>query len=331
MKLIAETAWHHEGDFKFMKQLLKDIVFKTEADFVKLHILLSPNEYYFPDFPSYKFFNDRSFTLKEWEKHISAIMENGKRIMLLLNDSKAVEFGMKYEPELVEIHSVCLNDLNLLDAFKQNISKKTKIVLGIGGNTLDEIEHAINYLEHKNIILMFGFQNYPTQYKDINFMKIRRIMNLFPGFEFGYADHCSWNESNNILITLFGAALGMNYIEKHVTNRYGIKRCDWNSAISIEMFNELKNKIHLLEKCNGDGLLKLNSGEKKYSVFGPMKKAAFLNTDLKAGEILTRNMIVFKRTYQKSKISQLGALELLRKIATKNIKKNSLLDKHFFE
>ena len=32
MKLIAETAWHHEGNFLFMKKLVSDIINKTNAD-----------------------------------------------------------------------------------------------------------------------------------------------------------------------------------------------------------------------------------------------------------------------------------------------------------
>ena len=31
--------------------------------------------------------------------------------MLLFNDKKSIEFGMKFDPEIVEIHSVCLNDI----------------------------------------------------------------------------------------------------------------------------------------------------------------------------------------------------------------------------
>ena len=41
MKLIAETAWHHEGNFDFMKNLVTEIVNKTNADIVKMHITLN--------------------------------------------------------------------------------------------------------------------------------------------------------------------------------------------------------------------------------------------------------------------------------------------------
>ena len=98
--------------------------------------------------------------------------------MLLLNDTQAVEFGFSFEPEFVEIHSVCLNDIFLLDSFKKYLHDKTTLVLGVGGTDLYEIDFALNYLEHNNTMLMFGFQNYPTVYEDINLNKVRKIMNL---------------------------------------------------------------------------------------------------------------------------------------------------------
>ena len=36
IKLIAETAWHHQGDFMFMKKLVTEIA-KTNADIIKIH------------------------------------------------------------------------------------------------------------------------------------------------------------------------------------------------------------------------------------------------------------------------------------------------------
>jgi len=231
--------------------------------------------------------------------------------MLLYNDTKAIEFGAQFEPPLVEIHSVCLNDIFLLDVLKNNIRSNTVVVLGVGGLTLDEIEFAINRIQHQKIILMFGFQNFPTQYENINFNKMQRIMKLFPEYSFGYADHTAWDEPNNILITLLGAALGVDVVEKHVTNFYGEERLDWNSAVSIQMFNEIADKLSILSKCNGDGLIKLNEGEEKYSIYGPMKKAAVLSEDVKKGEILNLGKIKFQRTKETTDLSQLETIKRL--------------------
>lgn len=274
---------------------LVDELLETKVDFIKLHLTLDLNEYMDTRHPSYNTLKQWMFSSSTWEKLILKIINGGKKPLLLLNDQKSVELAKHFQPELIEIHSVCLHDFHLLNKVRESFTKGVQIILGIGGSSLYEIENSIKTLKTQDIILMHGFQNYPTNYRDINFGKIRKIMRMYPEFEHGYADHCGWNEPNNILVTLMGAAIGMDFIEKHVTICYGVERCDWNSAISMEMLNQLIEKLQILNECNGDSLLSLNQAEKSYSIVGPMKKAAFFNTNLRKGEILKASQIAFKR------------------------------------
>jgi len=331
IQLIAETAWHHEGDYNFMNHLIHSIIEKTKVDYIKLHITLDPDNYYHTDFPTYHSFDKRSLKKKEWEKLINIVNESNKKPFFLVNDPKAVDFCLSYDPELVEVHSVTLNDINLLHALRSNITKETKVVLGVGGCTLNEIEHAINEIKTDNIVLMFGFQNYPTKYEDINFRKVQKIMKLYPKYEYGYADHSAWDEPNNILITLFGAAMGMSYVEKHVTTEYGKQRTDWNSSISIGMINELYEKLKILSDCNGTGFLELNEAEKKYSIYGPMKKAAIVNRNLLSTQILQKEDFSFKRTKQISDLSQLDVINLIGKTLSADVAKGNVLYKKYFD
>ena len=332
IKLIAETAWHHEGDYSFMKNLVSEIATKTNADIVKMHITLDMEEYMHPDHDAYNLLSPMLFNKDQWQELIKIVRDNDKEIMLLMNDTKAIEFGLSLNPEYAEIHSVCLNDVFMLKTLKKNVSKETKIVLGVGGTSIDEVEHAINFLKNPNTILMFGFQNYPTVYEDVNLNKVRRLMKLFDNFEYGYADHTSWDSEHNELITLLGASSNMKYVEKHVTTHYGEKRIDWPAAISIDMFNDLYKKIKILEKLNGNGSLSMNSGELNYSIFGPMKKAAIFNEDISEGNILTLNVIKFIRTKEVSDMSQLDVIKSIGKKIVKNLKKGSvLMNKHFID
>jgi len=332
MKLIAETAWHHEGDYLFMRNLVTEIVSKTDADIIKMHITLDIREYMHHDHNLYESLSSMLFDKQQWQELIKIVRDNNKEIMLLLNDTKAVEFGLSLDPEYVEIHSTCLNDIFILKTLKEKMSKKTKVVLGVGGTNVDEIQFAINFLKHTNIILMFGFQNYPTVYEDVNLNKIKRITKLFDNFEYGYADHTAWNSEHNELITLLGASSNMKYVEKHVTTKYGKERIDWPAAISISMFNNLHKKIKILNKLNGNGSLSMNLAELSYSVFGPMKKAAILNKDILKGSIFTSDVIEFIRTKEVSDMSQLDVIKSFGKKVSKNLKKGSVLkEEHFID
>ena len=330
IKLIAETAWHHDGDFPFMVKLIKKIIHESKADIIKLHLLIDLDEYMMPDHEAYPIVKEKSLTQNQWNEIIEMVNASEKELMLLLNDSKSIEFGMQFNPSLVEIHSVCLNDAHLLQKLNSGLKKETLVVLGVGGSTLYEIENAINVLGTDNIALFHGFQNYPTKYEDINFRRIRKIMNLFPEFKHGYADHTAWDEPNNLLITSLGAALGLDFVEKHVTTVPGEKRTDWQAAVSIETFNQIADNLKVLDKCNGNGNLALNAGERNYSVFGPMKKAGFIKKPLKKGELLTNEHIVFKRTGQTSELSQLEVLNLVGRAPIIEIMENTLITKDMF-
>ena len=314
IKLIAETAWHHEGDFSFMKNLVGSLCKESSVDVVKLHITLDLDEYMSKDHEAYDLLKSWLLTESQWDELINIVRDSGKELMLLLNDTKAIEFGACFNPEYIELHSICINVPALQSAVLKIIDEKTKIVIGIGGCTLDEVDAAVRAFEKKPLILMSGFQNFPTKYEDVNLDKIRKIQTLYAGKEFGYADHSAWNEENNELITMLVASNGMNYVEKHVTTNFGEKRCDYSAAISIDMLKNLSIKIGVLNMLKGDGAFKLNRGEQEYSQYGPMKMAPIANCIIKAGDILEEKHINFCRT---SKTTDIGQVEIVEKIGEK--------------
>ena len=295
-KLIAETAWHHEGDFHFMKSLIADICQSSDADIVKMHITLDFDEYMLPDHEIYTYLKSMLFSREQWAELIDDVKISGKDILVLVNDRQALDFVMEKEVRMIEVHASLLGDLDILRAINAKTDNRIGIVLGVGGATLEEVDLAINVLETKNIILMFGFQNFPTKYSDINFNKVRNIIRKYPGYRYGYADHTAWDEANNIIISLMGSAIGMDFLEKHVTNHYGVERLDWQSTISVDMCREIARNISLLNKCNGEGGLELNEAEKSYSVYGPMKKAIVLKHSVSKGDAVNVNDFAYRRT-----------------------------------
>ena len=330
MKLIAETAWHHEGDFKFMENLITEIATKTSVDIIKMHITLDLDEYMSPKHELYETLKSMMFNQQQWTTLLKIIRDNNKEVMLLVNDTKAINFSILMKSEFIEVHSSCLNDVFLLKELKNKIKKETKIVLGIGGSSIEEIENTIKILDNPNIILMSGFQNYPTKLEDVNLNKIRKLINKFNHYEHGYADHTSKDHQHNQLITLMGAACGMQYIEKHVTNHYGLERIDSSAAISIEMFNELAKHVEILKKLNGSGSLSMNSGELSYSIFGPMKKTAIITRDISNGEILKFDCIKFIRTKEVSDMSQVDILKSIGKKIKLDLKNGTVLKSKYF-
>ena len=66
----------------------------------------------------------------------------------------------KLNIKTVKIHPTDINNGKLLTSLKN--SKIRNIILGVGGASYNEIILALEILKSKKIILMFGFQGYPT-------------------------------------------------------------------------------------------------------------------------------------------------------------------------
>ena len=153
---------------------------------------------------------------------------------------------------------------------------------------------------------------------------------MFPEFKFGYADHTGWDHDYNELITLFGAAMGVEFIEKHVTPDFGKNRTDYSAAISLDMIYSLKEKLNILTECMGNGKFELNSGEMAYSEVGPLKKAPILIKDVAKGDNLTWRSIKFQRTNKRSDIKQNEVKFYINKSFNSSYKSGHVLTKDLF-
>jgi len=329
-KLIAETAWHHEGDYTFMVDLVSQLCETAATDVVKMHITLDLDEYMSRDHEAYETLKNWLFSAEQWETLFNIVQASGKELMLLLNDKAAIKFAAQFNPKLIELHSVFLNVPRLQQAILTHIDSETKVVIGVGGCTLQEIDRAVEAFSQRETILMFGFQNYPTKNADVNLKKIRKTQSLYVKNNFGYADHTAWNEENNELITLLVSANGMDYIEKHVTIEYGKERCDYSAAISIEMFEALADNVKLLDNIIGDGSISLNSGEQNYSQYGPMKMAAIAAKNINQGVKISLDDLYFCRTAQTTDLSQIELLDNLQHTLQQDINKDTPFKKAHF-
>jgi len=324
--LIAECAYSHEGDIEYIEKSIKKISEVKCIDAVKFHVLLDIQTYMSPDHDLYKRIQEWLFGEDEWSELINYAISLNLNVIILADDLASLDFLKPMEDKLsaIEIHACSLNDIKMLN----KVSKfSIPVILGIGGSTIDEISFAIDYLKKKgksDIVLMYGFQNYPTKYEYINLKKMQKIRECF-NLPVGYADHTSWDDENQELITLAGFLFGANIIEKHFVLNKGEKRIDYEAAISAEDFCSLYKKLEILQKAIGNGEMELSEYEKSYGIIGPMKKAIMANRDIKKNEEISLENIAFKRTKKISNVKQKEVLNLLRRRAKSKIRRNELI------
>ncbi|SDM10387.1 N-acetylneuraminate synthase family protein [Kriegella aquimaris] len=325
--LIGETAFHHQGDLTFLKQLI-DHGATAKVDAIKFHLLLDLDDYFVKDHEAYDALKEWLFTENEWKEIIDYNEGKGIDSIVLCNDPKAVDFVLDYEGnsiKAIELHATGLNDYLLLE---KSAKFNGTVILGVGGSSIDEISYAIdmlNRLGKDDIFLMYGFQNYPTRYEDINLRKMIKLRALFD-LPVGYADHTDPANEHNELISTMGLAMGVNVCEKHFTHAIGEKRIDGQAAVSLDQLKKIRTLMDIITTSLGDGNLKMSDGELAYGNTGPMKKAIVAETPIKKGDAITIDNIGFKRTNEGTYMLQQFLPRILGLVANKDIAKDSFID-----
>ena len=324
--IIGETAYNHEGDIKYLYKMIDDIA-ELHLNAIKFHMLLNLESYMQKKHPLIKESKKWNFSKNQWSEILNYSNKKGLDIIVLCDDVESIEYILEKNINItaIELHASGLNDYFLLNA----VSKFNKqIILGVGGSIIDEINFAIDLLGNKginNILLMYGFQSYPTKYTDINLSKMIKIRDLFK-LPIGYADHTAFDDPNNEIISIMAATMGYNILEKHYTPDYGIERIDYHAAVGKMQMLKIKELMMLALKVYGNGNLKMSEAELKYGNTGPMKKAVVAKKDIKKGEKLTLDNLWFKRTVEESPIKQNQFLQLIGLRALHDIKEDEIVD-----
>jgi len=324
--VIGETAYNHEGDIKYLYKMIDDIA-ELKLNAIKFHMLLNPESYMQKKHALIEESKKWTFSKNQWSEIIDYSNKKGLEIIVLCDDVESIEYILENNINItaIELHATGLNDYFLLDA----VSKFNKqIILGVGGSTIDEIAYAIDFLKSKeknNILLMYGFQSYPTKYTDINLSKMLKIRDLFK-LPIGYADHTAFDDANNKIISCMAAITGINILEKHYTPDYGIERIDYHAAVGKMQMLKIIELMKLALKVYGNGNLKMSKAEIEYGNTGPMKKAIVAKKDIKKGEKLSLDNLLFKRTVEESPIKQNQFLQLIGLRALHDIEEDEIVD-----
>jgi len=328
--IIGETAFHHEGDRTVLEKLIEDIT-AMGLDAIKFHLLIDLNEYITPDHPIATPLNKWILSSEVWIELIRSADQKGLDVVALCNDVASIQLIEENDLPVVaiEIHATGINEIPLLKAAAR--SKRT-VMIGIGGSSEEEVAFAIKTLEEEgkeDIILMHGFQNYPTDHSLLDLGRIERYSNIF-GKQMGFADHTDPSDPENELVSVLGLAQGANVIEKHYTPWPEKERIDHQAAISMDQMMRVKLLADLVWKAKGTGVDILSEAEKKYGAVGPMKKAIVARKDIASGHPICEEDLAYKRTEIESELKQKDYSKILGRITSMAIKENDLISEDQF-
>jgi sialic acid synthase SpsE len=309
--IIAETACSHDGSKKRLKYLVKS-AYEAGADAIQFQVW-NCNDIVTLNNPNYRKLALIQLSVKEWENVFLYTKKNypSLEIIACIYDLNALQICEKLGANSYKIHSSDLGNFELL----QKISKiKKRIDLSVGGSQVNEIKKALKILKYNDVWLMYGYQLFPTNPKDLNLLQLRRYERIF-NRPVGYQDH-SPPDLSSFTIPAVAIGAGIRIIEKHLTDNRSRKGTDSESALNPKEFNIFVQKCREAVKSIGEGKIKkLTADQEKYRIYA--KKKIFLSKNLKKNSIIKREDLLIRQPIGKIGIN----VDFISKVIGKKTKK----------
>jgi sialic acid synthase SpsE len=304
--VVAEMAWSHDGSIENAKKII-DAASSASADAVCFH-LTSMEDYMVPHYrtgkgrvsagkehlPIYEYLNKINLIPDDWKILFPYARERGLLICTMANDLPSVGLAASLGTDAYVISSASLAEEDLV----REVSRmKRPVLFRVGGATLEEVKRAISWAKeegNEEIVLIYGFQSYPTKLED---MHLRFIPTLKQRFvcPLGFADHTDGGSELALVVPLVALAFGANLLEKHITHDRGLRGEDFESALDPEVFKKFVSYVRELEKAFGSSDERpLSKAELAYREIA--RKRAVAATRIARGEIITREKLAFKRS-----------------------------------
>ena len=260
--VVAEIGINHNGDIGLAKKLIS-VAVAAGCNAVKFQkrtvsVVYTPEELAKPrESPFGETNGDLKRGLEFGENEYREINRYCKDIDITWFascwDEASVDMIDRLGPPVYKIASASLTDDNLL---KHHRATGKPIILSTGMSTIEQVDHAVEVLGKRDLVLMHTTSTYPSAYNELNLKVIQTLKQRY-GVPVGYSGHETGIPSSVAAVTL-GACM----VERHIT----LDRAMWGSdhAASLEPngINRLMRDIRLCESSMGDGVKRVFESEK---------------------------------------------------------------------
>ena len=256
MKIIAESAFNHNGSFKELKSLVLAAK-EAKADFFTVQVM-NVDAFCVSDYQKYNLYKETEFSDNQWIELFVYCKSINIEVIPCVLEEASFELCYNYGFRLIKLHATDITN----EPFLKLISKKNdvKIFLETQCATLFEVEFALNILGKNKIEALFsGYSNYPTEVEDFNLNVLDSFKEKYE-LPVGFADHSL--DTNNIPLMLL--AKGCMYIEKHITITRNNRNFDYQVSLYPNEFAIMVNTIRHYTMALGNRLKHPVQNEHKY-------------------------------------------------------------------
>ncbi len=321
LNIIAEIAQGFEGNFMQSKLLIKAAA-KAGADAVKFQFVYA-DELATADYQHYSLFKGLEMEEEQWKSLKDYASSLGTQLIVDIFGEKSLVAAENIGINTIKVHGTDVTNLGLLEAISS--SSIENVILGVGGAYWGEIKKALNVLKSKNLILLCGFQGYPTKTEDNHIVRMNVIKEkakaIHTNFQMGFADHPGEDKfASTICLVAIGA--GAEVIEKHLTLGKVMELEDFESALNPDEFQAFVTQIKTAKQAFGSYIEEedfgMSEAEKKYRK--NVRRDVVAQKEIRQGETLNAQNVTLKRTDKTYTIKRLELV--LGKTAKKTIQKN---------
>jgi len=158
-------------------------------------------------------------------------------------DMDSVDFIKKFNIPCFKIPSAKLTDDDLL---RYTRKQGRPMILSTGMSSLEQLDHAIDVLGKKDLILLHCCSAYPADYSDLNLRLIPYLKERY-GVPVGYSGH-----ETGLPSSIASVALGACVVERHITLDRAMWGSDHAASLGPSGVYKIISEIRLVEKSMGD-------------------------------------------------------------------------------
>jgi len=310
LEIVAELAQGFEGNPQQARLLLKAaaVAGATSAKYQ----LVYAAELATPDYKYYDLFKSLEMPDDVWMDLARLAAAQNLSLDLDIFGPRSLKLAVKIGVRTVKIHGTDIANIGFLELVSK--SSVPRVMLGTGGATAKEIEQALNVLTGKNIILLLGFQGYPTPNETNQIARISFVRDHYASINssvsVGFADHAAPDNPLRYALAAAAVAAGATVIEKHLTLGRIMQLEDYESALNPDEFSEFCATIRSAFEALGVVANRDDFGmsDAEYRYREMIRRHVIAKHDLVEGTVISPTDVELKRTSTAAPITDIGSV-----------------------
>ena len=310
IEIIAELAQGFEGDPQQARLLLKAAA-TAGANAAKFQLVYA-DELATPDYEHYQLFKSLEMPNDVWRDLSTLASDLGIELQLDIFGIQSLRLSEQLGVKTIKLHGTDIANIGLLHEVAQ--SSIEKVLLGAGGAHLAELDRALEILSNKQVIILLGFQGYPTLTEDNQISRVALLVNKFKSASqrvtVGFADHAEQNTPLKYALAAAAIGAGAKVLEKHLTLGRVMKLEDHESALNPDEFLEFTQTILGCYSAMGASNLfedfGMSIGEQEYRK--KIRRHVVASRNLEIGAVIGTNDLALKRTSAKHIVTDIGTI-----------------------